>query len=114
MIGAEHIGKDECVLHPSLQCRAHQDIIYPPTNIASPRIGKIRPPAIVSVPLMKEAKCIHESGVNEVLKSLPFFLSKSMLTLILLGIRQIIRRVRDIEITAKNHRFLFFQYLTVC
>src|SRR3989344_5543019 len=98
---------------PRPELGAHKKIIYAPADVPRPRIGKVRPPRIMAAPLFKNSKSIDEPGLDYFVYSLSLLLCKAMLALVLLGPRQVVRRVRSIQITAKYHRFLFFKLLAI-
>jgi len=55
-------------------------------------------------------ECIYKSRGNNLVKSFPFFICKSVLANIFFWSRNIDFFMSNIQIATKNNRFLFFQF----
>src|SRR3989344_6749355 len=83
---------------------AHEEIVYTPAHVAGTGIGEMRPPTVMPVAFGENTECVHESGLDNRIDALPFFLGETMFALICLRIGQIVCRVRHIEVSAENNR----------
>ena len=62
---------------------------------------------------MEYAKCIDKSSFDKITKPLTLFIGETVLADIGFRVGEIIFGISDIEISAKNHRLLFLQFLTI-
>src|SRR5688572_26643652 len=56
-----------------LQTLGNQKIINTPADVASPGIGKMAPPGVIAVALLKHPERIDETGIQPVVETVAFF-----------------------------------------
>src|SRR3989344_2193000 len=111
MVGTIHIGMDPRGANLGFQCLTYEEIVDPPTNIACPGIAEIGPPRVMSFTLRKQTKRVHESCIKKSVNPFPLLLCEAMLTLVGVRIREIVRRVGNIEISAEDNRLFLLELL---
>src|ERR1035437_3009329 len=62
---------------------------------------------------MKNSKCVYKSCIDKILKTFSFFFCKTFQTFVFFWTRKIIRSMSNIQITAKDDRFLFFKFFAI-
>src|SRR5664279_2937491 len=81
-----------------------EEIVDAPSDVACAGVGKIRPPRVVTVALVKEAERVDESGVDEVLEALALLCRETLFAHVGFGIGEIVGSVRDVEVATKDDR----------
>jgi len=84
---------------------AHEEVIDAPTHIALPSVAEVAPPAVMTIALCKYAERIDKSRSDELVDAFTLFLGKSLLTLVGLGIREVVRSMCHIEVPADDNGF---------
>ena len=108
MVRAEDFGKDIGFFEPGPERRRNAKIIDPPPDIPLPAIVELAPPGVMPFVFMKLTEGVDETAFNNMIEAGPFFVREPVALVIRVRMRQIDFGVRDIEVAAKNHRFLFF------
>ena len=71
------------------------------------------PPRVMTFALGKISKYIHKTSRDELIDTLTFLFGIPMLAFVLFWIGEVLRRVRDVQIAAKNDRLFLFKELAV-
>src|SRR3989338_1079356 len=111
MIRAHYVRVDLDRADPWHETLAHKEIIDAPTDIPRSGVGKVSPPGVMATAFCKKSESIHESGSNERIDAFPFLFGKTMLAFIGIWVRQIIRRVRYIQVATENNRLSLLKML---
>src|SRR3989344_6766975 len=111
MVGTIHIGMDPRGANLGFQCLTYEEIVDPPTNIACPSIAEIGPPRVMSFTLCKQTKRVHESCLKKFVYPFALLLCEAMLALIGVRVREIVRRVGNIQVPAENNRLFLLELL---
>src|SRR5665213_3061487 len=73
----------------------------------------MRPPRVVTVAFVKDPEGVNEARVQEVLKALTLFARVAPLANVGFGVREVVRRVRDVQVAAENDGLGFFELFDV-
>ena len=109
VVGAHDFGQDEGLFEFWNQLFLDKEIVNAPADIALTGIRPVAPPSVVAIAIWgKVAERVNKTSFNDSVYAFALFLRIAVFALIRFWIRQIVRSVRNIEVTAKNNWFLFF------
>src|SRR5512147_3082574 len=102
---------DDDLSYARQERRADQEIIEPPANSPLARVHTVGPPRVLNPLRVEMAVDIHKAVIQEFLHPQAFFGHESRDRLVLLGILQVYRLVRSIEITGDDDGLPLFMQL---
>jgi len=98
------------VFNLGIQLFGNAEIVDAPTDIALPRPRSVRPPTVTFGRLrVQVAKTINESSFEDSVKTRTFFIRKSRVFSVRLGVGEINFGVGHVEVAAEDDGFALFQ-----
>ncbi len=91
----------------------YKNVVDAPSDVALASTGEWAPPRIVATTLRERAKAIDKAAFNHRINASALRRRKPLPPLVGFRIREVIGRVRDIQVAAKDNRFVLLEPLAV-
>ena len=113
MIRAHNFRHDECFRDTRHEPRACKNVIDAPADVPRAGVGEMAPPRVVPATFREMTKRVHEARFDNRINARALFFREPFSAIIFFRVREVMRRMRDVEIAAEDNRFLFVELSAV-